>query len=147
MESVTKIIINDTINLFSKTALSILLISNHSSFRMLFDKIAFVYFILTVYYYFSIGTGQPREPALCQLYRHTFVPYKRFEATSRGRADVTRRACRVLRVVSTQIALTRRLIESIIVFNDVLSDAFRRRGYRRCLAANKFQSRERRIIK
>jgi len=25
--------------------------------------------------YFSIGNGQPREPALCQLYRHTFVPY------------------------------------------------------------------------
>ena len=27
-----------------------------------------------VYLYFSIGNGQPREPALCQLYRHTFVP-------------------------------------------------------------------------
>ena len=26
--------------------------------------------------YFSIGNGQPVEPALCQLYRHTFVPYK-----------------------------------------------------------------------
>ena len=25
--------------------------------------------------YFSIGNGQPRESALCQLYRHTFVPY------------------------------------------------------------------------
>ena len=24
---------------------------------------------------FSTGTGQPMEPALCQLYRHTFVPY------------------------------------------------------------------------
>ena len=24
--------------------------------------------------YFSIGNGQPGEPALCQLYRHTFVP-------------------------------------------------------------------------
>ena len=23
----------------------------------------------------SIRNGQPREPALCQLYRHTFVPY------------------------------------------------------------------------
>jgi len=25
--------------------------------------------------HFSIGSGQPGEPALCQLYRHTFVPY------------------------------------------------------------------------
>ena len=29
-----------------------------------------------VFLYFNIGNGQPREPALCQLYRHTFVPYK-----------------------------------------------------------------------
>ena len=29
-----------------------------------------------MYLYFSIGNGQPREPALCQLYRHTFVPYR-----------------------------------------------------------------------
>ena len=30
-----------------------------------------------IYSYFSIGNGQPREPALCQLYRYrrTFVPY------------------------------------------------------------------------
>ena len=28
-----------------------------------------------IYWYFSIGNVQPREPALCQLYRHTFVPY------------------------------------------------------------------------
>jgi len=27
-----------------------------------------------IYLYFSIGNGQLREPALCQLYRHTFVP-------------------------------------------------------------------------
>ena len=25
--------------------------------------------------YFSIGNGQARKPALCQLYRRTFVPY------------------------------------------------------------------------
>ena len=31
-----------------------------------------------MYLYFSIGNGQPREPALCQLYRHTFVPYESF---------------------------------------------------------------------
>jgi len=44
-ESVSKIIINDTINFFSKTAISILLISKRKSFRVLFDKIASVYFI------------------------------------------------------------------------------------------------------
>ena len=27
-----------------------------------------------IYLYFSIGNGQPSEPALCQMYRHTFVP-------------------------------------------------------------------------
>ena len=33
------------------------------------------YFTRKMYLYFSIGNGQPREPALCQLYRYTFVPY------------------------------------------------------------------------
>ena len=28
-----------------------------------------------IYLYFSIRNGQPGKPALCQLYRHTFVPY------------------------------------------------------------------------
>jgi len=54
-----------------------MVISNHNSFRVLFDKIASVYFIYKIYLYFSSGNGQPREPALCQLYRHTFVPYFR----------------------------------------------------------------------
>ena len=44
-ESVPKIIINDTRSLFFITAISILVISNRSSFRVLFAKIAFVYFI------------------------------------------------------------------------------------------------------
>jgi len=39
-ESVPKILINDKINLFRKTA-----ISNHNSFRVVFDKIVSVYFI------------------------------------------------------------------------------------------------------
>ena len=63
---------------------------------MLFDGIASVYFIWKMYLYFiiiiiiiikgiyiaqvrkghkCIGNSQPSEPALCQLYRHTFVPY------------------------------------------------------------------------
>jgi len=40
---VPKIIIDDTINLFLKTAIRILVISNHNSFRVLFDKIASVF--------------------------------------------------------------------------------------------------------
>ena len=74
-ESVQKIIINNTINLLFKATISILPISNHNCFRVLFDKIAFVYFIGKICLDFSIGNGQPREPALCQLYQHTFVPY------------------------------------------------------------------------
>jgi len=73
---VQKIIINNTINLLFKAAISILPISNHNCFRVLFDKIAFVYFIGKICSHFSIGNGQPREPALCQLYQRTFVPYE-----------------------------------------------------------------------
>jgi len=40
--------------------------SNRNSFRVLFERL---------HLYSSTGNGQPREPALCQLYRHTFVPY------------------------------------------------------------------------
>ena len=47
-KSVPKTIINDTVYLFFKTAISILLISNHNSFRELFDKIVSVYFIYRV---------------------------------------------------------------------------------------------------
>jgi len=43
-ESAPKSIISNT-NLFFKTAISILVISNHNSFRVLFDKIASVYFV------------------------------------------------------------------------------------------------------
>ena len=44
-ESVPKVIINNTINLFFKAAVSMLVISNHNGFRVLFDKTASVYFI------------------------------------------------------------------------------------------------------
>ena len=71
-ESVPKIITNNTINLFL-TAVSILLISNHNTFRVVFDKVASVILFEKIYLYFSIGNGQPRKPALCQLYQHTFV--------------------------------------------------------------------------
>jgi len=71
-ESVPKIIINNTLNLFFKLQSAFL---NHNSFRVPFYKSASVYFIWEIYLYFSIGNGQSREPALCQLYRHTFVSY------------------------------------------------------------------------
>ena len=60
-KSVPKVIINDTINLFFLTAVSILLISNHNSFRVLFDKIASVYlkniFIFQHWKWPAQGTG------------------------------------------------------------------------------------------
>ena len=57
-----KITINDTIKLFSRTATGILVISNQNSLRVLFDKIASVYFIWKyIYHYFSNGNGQHRD--------------------------------------------------------------------------------------
>ena len=53
-DSVWKIMINDRIHLFFETAISILVISNRNSFRVLFDKIAFAYFIGKIYLYFNI---------------------------------------------------------------------------------------------
>ena len=75
-----------------------MVISNHNSFRVLFDKIASVYFIWKICLYFSqidwiktwrlrqafivfiiytirfsTGNGQLGKPALCRLYRHAFV--------------------------------------------------------------------------
>ena len=68
-----KIITDDTINLFL-TAISILVISNHDSFRVLFDNLH--PYVFKIYLYFSIGNGQPREPVLCQLNPYSFVPYR-----------------------------------------------------------------------
>jgi len=45
-ESLPENIINNTTDLFFKTSISVSVISNHNSFRVLFGKIAFVYFIL-----------------------------------------------------------------------------------------------------
>jgi len=35
-----------------------------------------MFYLKKIYLYFIIGNGQSRKPALCQLYRHTFVPYR-----------------------------------------------------------------------
>jgi len=52
-----------------------LVISDHNSFRVLSDKNCFRVILFQKYIlYFNIGNGQPGAPALCQLYRHTFVP-------------------------------------------------------------------------
>ena len=56
------------------TSIGILLVSNRNSFRLLFDKIASVYFTRKINSNASIGNGQPREPARCQLQRRTFAP-------------------------------------------------------------------------
>ena len=56
--------------------------------RVLFDKTASVYFIREIYCYFSIGNGQPGEPAIQHCagsYRHTFVAYRaHMHVTARG---------------------------------------------------------------
>ena len=44
-ENVPTIIINNTINLSLKTAIGILVISNRNCFRVLFDRIVFVYIL------------------------------------------------------------------------------------------------------
>jgi len=43
-EGVPKIILNNTVSLLFKTAICVLVISNHNNFQLLFDKIASVYF-------------------------------------------------------------------------------------------------------
>ena len=60
-KSVPKIILNEKINLLSKTAISILVISNYNSFQVQFDKIASIYFMQKIYIYlhFRTGNGQP----------------------------------------------------------------------------------------
>jgi len=70
---VPKIIINNTINLFFLTAISILAISNHNSFRVLFDKNASVF--EKDIYILASQKASPGTSTLRQLYRHIFVPY------------------------------------------------------------------------
>jgi len=54
--SLPKMMINDTISLLFKSAISIFVISNRNRFRVLFDKIASVYFYLkNIYLHFSNG--------------------------------------------------------------------------------------------
>ena len=43
------VIINSIVNLFLKTSISVLVISKHNSFRVLFDKIASVFILVEKY--------------------------------------------------------------------------------------------------
>ena len=64
-----KITINDEVNLFFNCNQRLgNFNSNHNSSRVLFDKIASVNICI-------LALEMTREPALCQLYRRTFVPY------------------------------------------------------------------------
>jgi len=46
-----------------------------NSFRGCLTKVLPYILFQKIYLYFGAGNGRPREPALCQLYRHSFVPY------------------------------------------------------------------------
>jgi len=46
-----------------------------NSFRGCLTKLLPYILFQKIYLYFGAGNGRPREPALCQLYRHSFVPY------------------------------------------------------------------------
>jgi len=72
-ENVPKVIINGTINLF----LFLKLQSTFWYFQTITVSECCLIKLLPYKYYlfFSIGNGQLRERALCQLYRHTFVSY------------------------------------------------------------------------
>jgi len=73
-ESVPKIIINDT-NLYFKTAISMLVISNHNSFRVLFDKIAFVHFVWKIYLHLAFemaSQGTSTVPVVSAHFRSLF---------------------------------------------------------------------------
>jgi len=77
-----EIIINDTLIFFLNCKQHFDNFNYHNSFRVLTDKISSAYFTWKIYLCFSIGNDQPREPALCQLYRHTFVPYSQFSSSA-----------------------------------------------------------------
>jgi len=57
-ESVPNIIINATISLLFKAAVSILVISHHKSFPVLFDKIASIY-LKKYFYILALETASP----------------------------------------------------------------------------------------
>ena len=56
--------------------MNILVISNHNSFRVLFDRIASVYSIWKKYFYiFALEMASPGNQHCANCVGHTFVPY------------------------------------------------------------------------
>jgi len=68
-ESVPNVATNNTVKFIFKTAIGISLISNRDSFRVPFDKIAFVYFTREIYLHFSVGNGQQCASCVATLVR------------------------------------------------------------------------------
>jgi len=72
-ESVPKIIISDTINFFLKMQSAFWQFQTITVSECCLIKLLMYISFWKMYWYFSVENRQPREPALCQLYRHTFV--------------------------------------------------------------------------
>jgi len=72
-----------------------MVISNHNGFRVLFDKLLPY---ISFEKYINILALELREPALCQLYRHTFVPY-----SSTANLALALRRQIIYRINSTQL--------------------------------------------
>jgi len=75
-ESVPKIILSDT--LIFKTAMSVLVISNHNSFRVLSDKLASVYFLFEKYIYIlalEMANQLPIVPTVSARVHSVLVSY------------------------------------------------------------------------
>ena len=88
-----KIITNNKTNWFFKLQLAFCTFQTTTFSESCFVKLLSDIFLKKIYLYFSIGNGQPGELALCQLYRHTFVPYAPFAT---GNKHTGHDACRFL---------------------------------------------------
>ena len=97
-----KIIINDIY--FKKTSISILAISNHNSFRVLFDKIASVYFIwkIYLYLYFSIGNGRHRDQHCANCIGTLSFPKRLRTGIARSILEYFRYSAKYSRVAATE---------------------------------------------
>ena len=75
-----------------------MVITNRNGFRVLFDLKLLPYVLFEkIYLYVCYRNGQPREPALCHLYRHTFLPCR-----SRYRLKTQRTMCHMrVHIVAT----------------------------------------------
>jgi len=83
-ESVPKIIINDAV------------ISNHDSFRVLFDKIAFVYFISKMYIYFSHWKWPAQGTSTVPIVSAHFCSLSMNQSVNVSAGASMRRVCRWL---------------------------------------------------